>query len=51
MNITPKRIIIVLILLILILSHLAIRDYEDRWTPEVDGDPPPCGVNTLRPCL
>ena len=49
--ITPKTIIMVLIILILLLSSLSIRDYEERWTPTPDSSPPPCGVNTVRPCL
>jgi len=49
--ITPKTIIMVLTILILLLSYLSIRDYEERWTPTPDSSPLPCGVNTVRPCL
>jgi len=33
MKITPKRIIIALVVLILICIHLGRMDYEKRWTP------------------
>ena len=33
MKITPKRIIIVVAVLILICIHLGRMDYEKRWTP------------------
>ena len=34
--ITPNRIILVLILLIILLTYLSIQDYEKRWTPPDD---------------